>query len=122
MRGLVGCHHLLLMSSCSRLGLVSLAYLWRREQGELLREMVEAGVRAVVIKVAAMGLTSGDLGRTVEELHPRFLELVRAHTSVLHSRLLPLFKQLSIDQDFKTGLLMSVSLRVHGEKKKRHNR
>ena len=40
---------------CSRLGLVCLAYLWRRDQRELLQEMIEAGVKAIVIKVASMG-------------------------------------------------------------------
>lgn len=40
---------------CSRLGLVCLAYLWRRKQRELLQEMIEAGVQAIVIKVASMG-------------------------------------------------------------------
>lgn len=40
---------------CSRLGLVSLAYLWRRNQAELLQEMIESGVKAVLIKVASMG-------------------------------------------------------------------
>lgn len=44
---------------CGRLGLVSLAYLWRRDQGELLKEMIEAQVEAVVIKVAAMGEMKG---------------------------------------------------------------
>ena len=43
------------LCSCARLGLVSLAYLWRRDQTQLLREMVKAEVEAVVIKVAAMG-------------------------------------------------------------------
>lgn len=40
---------------CTRLGLVCLAYLWRREQEELLQEMIMAGVKAIVIKVASMG-------------------------------------------------------------------
>lgn len=40
---------------CSRLGVVCLAYLWRRDQEELLQEMIEAGVKAVIIKVASMG-------------------------------------------------------------------
>ena len=40
---------------CTRLGLVCLAYLWRREQGELLQEMIMVGVKAIVIKVASMG-------------------------------------------------------------------
>ncbi len=41
---------------CSRLGVVSLAYLWQRDQRELLREMIDAGVEAIIIKVAAMGI------------------------------------------------------------------
>ena len=36
---------------CGRLGLTSLAYLWRRPQSELLNEMVDAGVDAVLVKV-----------------------------------------------------------------------
>ena len=54
-----GCVRLVKLSSlllrCTRLGLVCLAYLWRREQGELLQEMIKAGVKAIVIKVASMG-------------------------------------------------------------------
>ena len=48
-------HFLALCNSCSRLGLVSLSYLWRREQAELLKEMIDNGVTAIVIKVASMG-------------------------------------------------------------------
>lgn len=43
-------------SVCARLGLVSLAYLWRRDQSELLAEMIDAGINAVLIKVAALGI------------------------------------------------------------------
>ncbi|KOB67647.1 putative atpase pp-loop superfamily, partial [Operophtera brumata] len=35
---------------CHRLGLVSLAYLWRRNQKELLQEMIDSGVDAIIIK------------------------------------------------------------------------
>jgi len=42
-------------SSCSRLKLTSLAYLWQRNQRELLKEMIECKLKAVVIKVAALG-------------------------------------------------------------------
>ncbi|PFX20718.1 Diphthine--ammonia ligase [Stylophora pistillata] len=42
---------------CSRLGLSSLAYLWRRDQTELLGEMISSGVEAILIKVAAMDLS-----------------------------------------------------------------
>jgi diphthine-ammonia ligase len=40
---------------CLRLGLISLAYLWQRDQKELLAEMIDANLTAVVIKVAAIG-------------------------------------------------------------------
>ena len=40
---------------CQRLGLTSLALLWRREQSELLEEMMLSGVSAVLIKVACIG-------------------------------------------------------------------
>ena len=40
---------------CFRLGLVSLSYLWERNQRQLLREMVESGMNAILVKTAAMG-------------------------------------------------------------------
>ncbi|XP_014491388.1 diphthine--ammonia ligase [Vigna radiata var. radiata] len=43
-------------SVCSRLGLVSLAYLWKQDQSLLLQEMIKSGIVAVTVKVAAMGL------------------------------------------------------------------
>ncbi len=53
---------------CARLGLVSLAYLWQREQQELLDEMLGAGLNAVLIKVASLGLTPTHLGKSLHEL------------------------------------------------------
>ncbi|KTG37412.1 hypothetical protein cypCar_00028711 [Cyprinus carpio] len=38
---------------CARLQLQPLAYLWRRDQAELLREIISSDLHAVVIKVAA---------------------------------------------------------------------
>ena len=38
---------------CADLGLASLAYLWQREQRDLLGEMIDAGVDAIVVKVGA---------------------------------------------------------------------
>ena len=32
-----------------------LAYLWHRDQKELMSEMIKSGLKAIVIKVAAMG-------------------------------------------------------------------
>ncbi|XP_057518322.1 diphthine--ammonia ligase isoform X2 [Amaranthus tricolor] len=43
-------------SVCSRLGLVSLAYLWKQEQSLLLEEMITSGIFALLVKVAALGL------------------------------------------------------------------
>ena len=49
--------------SCLRLGLTPLAYLWRREQAELLQEMVDCGMHAILIKVAALGMCSSTEGK-----------------------------------------------------------
>lgn len=61
--------------SCKRHGLTSLAYLWQREQKELLREMIDYGMEAILIKVACYGLNKKHLGKTISELNPYFLKL-----------------------------------------------
>ena len=54
---------------CTRLGLTSLSYLWRRNQSELLQEMIETGVHAILIKVAALGLKPHKhLGKSLSEM------------------------------------------------------
>ncbi|XP_063230260.1 uncharacterized protein LOC134535177 [Bacillus rossius redtenbacheri] len=59
---------------CARLGLVALAYLWRRDQAELLQEMIDCGVVAIVVKVAALGLEPGrHLGLGLADLRPHIL-------------------------------------------------
>ncbi|CAJ0829498.1 8366_t:CDS:10, partial [Entrophospora sp. SA101] len=55
---------------CNRLGLISLAYLWRRNQKELLAEMIDSGLTAILIKVAAIGLEPSHLGKSIKELYP----------------------------------------------------
>ncbi|KAI8098970.1 uncharacterized protein BX664DRAFT_377147 [Halteromyces radiatus] len=61
---------------CARLGLISLAYLWERNQKELLAEMVDAGVNAILIKVAAMGLKPNiHLGKTIGQMYPELCTL-----------------------------------------------
>ena len=60
---------------CGRLGLTSLAFLWQRGQRELLNEMIGAGVVAIVVKTASMGLKPSHLGRTIGELAPVFERL-----------------------------------------------
>ncbi|XP_047475310.1 diphthine--ammonia ligase-like isoform X1 [Penaeus chinensis] len=54
---------------CSRLGLVCLAYMWRRDQSELMREMVDCGIDAIIIKVAAIGLEPRKhLGKSISQM------------------------------------------------------
>ena len=72
-----------LCSRCRRLGLTVLAYLWHREQDELLQEMIGVGLVAVVIKVAGIGLTEKHLGKTLAEMQPTLLKLVRLLLSIL---------------------------------------
>ena len=60
---------------CARLGLTSLAFMWRRPQKQLLRTMIDRGVEAIVIKIAAMGLKPYHLGQTVAALEPTFCDL-----------------------------------------------
>lgn len=61
---------------CHRLGLVVLAYLWRRDQTELLQEMINCKVEAIIIKVAALGLEpSQHLGKTIDEIKPHLLKM-----------------------------------------------
>lgn len=68
-------------NASSRAGLLSLAPLWRRDQRELLDEMIEHGVEAIVIKVAGIGLKTSHLGRTLKELRPTLHELHRKYGS-----------------------------------------
>lgn len=62
--------------SCSRLGLTSLAYLWRRDQKDLLYEMANAGVNAVLIKIAAIGLKPIHLGKSIGQMYPFLCKMV----------------------------------------------
>ncbi|KAI8647049.1 hypothetical protein BD408DRAFT_409122 [Parasitella parasitica] len=60
---------------CARLGLTSIAYLWRRDQKELLYEMVNAGINAILIKIAAFGLKPAHLGKSIGQMYPHLCEL-----------------------------------------------
>ncbi|XP_062221614.1 diphthine--ammonia ligase isoform X2 [Phragmites australis] len=63
-------------SVCSRLGLVSLAYLWKQDQTLLLEEMMRRGIVAITVKVAAMGLKpSSHLGKELAELKCHLLQM-----------------------------------------------
>ncbi|GIL63455.1 hypothetical protein Vafri_17493, partial [Volvox africanus] len=65
---------------CSRLNLVSLAYLWHQPQRLLLRGMVESGVEAILVKVACLGLNPRKhLGCTINAMEPTLLSLADAY-------------------------------------------
>lgn len=62
-------------SVASWLGCTVLAYLWEREQRSLLSEMVSNGVDAILIKVAAVGLTTRHLGQSLAAAQQHLLRL-----------------------------------------------
>ena len=57
------------------LGWTALAPLWQREQRALLQEMVAAGMEAVLVKVASMGLDASFVGRTIGEVAGRLKDV-----------------------------------------------
>lgn len=61
---------------CSRLGLVSLGYLWKQDQSLLLQEMIRSGIIAIIVKVAAIGLVpSKHLGKELTHLESHLHKL-----------------------------------------------
>ncbi|XP_075569006.1 diphthine--ammonia ligase isoform X4 [Pelecanus crispus] len=61
---------------CRRLNLQPLAYLWRRNQEVLLKEIISSNIQAIIIKVAALGLDPDKhLGKTLDQMEPYLLEL-----------------------------------------------
>jgi len=60
---------------CDRMNIKMLAYLWERNQEELLQEMIDYGIDAILIKVAVIGLDSKHLGKTLKEMQPTLLDL-----------------------------------------------
>jgi diphthine-ammonia ligase len=62
---------------CSRLGLTSLSFLWRRNtQHSLLQSMIDADIHAVLVRVAAPpGLTARHLNKSLQQLQPLFHSL-----------------------------------------------
>uniref|UniRef100_A0A8C4VV86 Diphthine--ammonia ligase n=1 Tax=Gopherus evgoodei TaxID=1825980 RepID=A0A8C4VV86_9SAUR len=65
---------------CKRLNLQPLAYLWRRNQEALLKEMISSNIQAIIIKVAAFGLDPDKhLGKTLDQMEPYLLELCKKY-------------------------------------------
>jgi len=51
--------------------------LWRRDQKELLQEMIDCNIEAIVIKVAALGLDpTKHLGLRIDKLMPHLVKMV----------------------------------------------
>lgn len=67
---------------CGRLGLTSLAYLWHQPQAPLLRRMIDAGLEAILVKVAAIGLEpEKHLGKSLAQMEPHLHRLARTFGS-----------------------------------------
>lgn len=67
-------------SVCSRLGIVSLAYLWKQDQSLLLREMIENDIMAITVKVAAIGLEPAKhLGKEIAFLESHLHKLKKLY-------------------------------------------
>lgn len=62
---------------CSRLDIQLLSPLWGRDQTELLREMIDSGIEAILIKTAALGLNPCQyLGRKIDyNLYEKLVQL-----------------------------------------------
>ncbi|KAK2196692.1 bifunctional Diphthamide synthase domain/Diphthine--ammonia ligase-Uncharacterized protein MJ0570/Rossmann-like alpha-beta-alpha sandwich fold [Babesia duncani] len=60
---------------CQRLGLETIEPLWERDQRELLKEMIDNSMHAIVIKTCCLGLNQSHLGKSIEELYPYFLKI-----------------------------------------------
>lgn len=63
---------------CARLNLTPVAFLWQRRQDTLLQDMIVSRMGAVLVKVAACGLSTRMLGKSIAVLQPALLEAVSA--------------------------------------------
>ncbi|ODV62754.1 diphthine--ammonia ligase ASCRUDRAFT_27451, partial [Ascoidea rubescens DSM 1968] len=64
---------------CTRLSLISLAYLWNRDQYNLMNEMqsISDSFDARILKVAAIGLNQNHLGLPLNKMFPKLIDLNR---------------------------------------------
>ena len=61
---------------CSRLGLVSLAFLWHIDQRRLLRDILNSGIDAVIVKIGSLGLSPDKhLAKHLSEVEKDLLRL-----------------------------------------------
>jgi diphthine-ammonia ligase len=60
---------------CSRLGLTMVAYLWERDQEELMNQMCLFNVDSVLIKVCSIGLKERHLGMSLKNIKDELIDL-----------------------------------------------
>ena len=60
---------------CTRLGMLSVAPLWRWPQEEVLDMVQKLDMKAILLKVASMGVSERELGKTTTECIPLFKKL-----------------------------------------------
>ena len=60
---------------CGRLGLKSIAPLWKREPEQLMRDMIRWGMKAILVRVCADGLKREHLELTLEKAFPILVKL-----------------------------------------------
>ncbi|CAG9534487.1 unnamed protein product [Cercopithifilaria johnstoni] len=53
---------------CRRLNLESLTYLWSADEAVLFDEIISSGIEAIIVKVAALGLSTKHLGKSLNEV------------------------------------------------------
>ncbi|XP_065674368.1 uncharacterized protein LOC100205848 isoform X4 [Hydra vulgaris] len=65
---------------CSRLNKQSLTFLWQKDQVELLQDMIDNSVNAIIIKVAALGLDpKKHLGKNIFDMQDHLLKMKEAY-------------------------------------------
>lgn len=67
---------------CEKLGLRLFSPMWRKEQGMLMRDIVKAGIEAIVVSVSAEGLGNEWLGRRLDVEAIKQLETLSASKGV----------------------------------------
>ncbi|KAJ9126479.1 hypothetical protein QFC24_002222 [Naganishia onofrii] len=69
------------VASRPSLGLTCLCYLWQRPEAELVDEMLGSGLRAVIMKVAGLGLKVEDVGKELGAMRPKLARLEELYGS-----------------------------------------
>lgn len=53
----------------------SLAYLWGYDQAQLVKEMIQKNITAIIVKICSYGLKESHLGKTLQENYDDFISL-----------------------------------------------